>query len=57
MAIKRLTQRVIYVAKCACGWSDTRVDNPPRESQCTACKTWHPFAEQTWTGPDTFDKK
>ena len=51
-----LTQRIAWEAKCPCGWSDLRVEDPPRESLCPNCKTWVSYIMRSWTGTDTFGK-
>jgi tRNA G26 N,N-dimethylase Trm1 len=55
MTVERLVKRTIYIAECEkCGEKHIKSENPPREVQCTECKTWLTYKEQSWTGPDTF---
>jgi len=51
MAYERLIKRTLYIAKCECGESTERDDNPPREKLCK-CGKWVPFTEVSVIGPD-----
>lgn len=56
MTVEHLVKRTIYVAQCACGERDVKDDHPPRERQCK-CGKWVTYAEESFTGPSTFDGK
>jgi len=54
MASRTLTERTIYEARCECGSTDVRTENPPRETRCIVCGKWNTFKPINYIGPDKF---
>jgi len=43
--------RTLYIAKCTCGKSYQRDENPPKERQCE-CGKWVPFEKVEFTSKE-----
>ena len=56
MVVQHFVKRTLYVCECSCDkedpWRRTTTDSPPRESQCPKCKQFHPWKEESASGPE-----
>jgi hypothetical protein len=53
MTYERYVKRTIWIWTCPkCGDWKEAVSHPPRERQCSTCKVWAPYVEESYVGPD-----